>query len=76
MFSRAVNWPLENKWIGMRMEDPEVDFAGIARDLGAGGEGPVKDSAQLAPTLKRAVERAKDGELVVVDVWVDNRAEG
>jgi thiamine pyrophosphate-dependent acetolactate synthase large subunit-like protein len=68
--------PPENKWIGMRMENPEVDFAGVARDLGAGGEGPVKDVADLRPTLQRALQRARQGELVVVDVRVENRGEG
>lgn len=68
--------PVENKWIGMRMENPEVDFAGLARDLGAGGEGPIRDAAELGGALKRAVQRAKAGELVVVDVRVGNRDQG
>jgi acetolactate synthase-1/2/3 large subunit len=68
--------PVENKWIGMRMENPEVNFAGYARDLGAGGEGPIHDAAELPGALKRAVQRAKEGELVVVDVRVENRDQG
>jgi acetolactate synthase-1/2/3 large subunit len=68
--------PVENKWIGMRMENPEVDFAGLARDLGAGGEGPIHDVGELSATLKRAVQRVKEGELVVVDVRIENRKEG
>jgi thiamine pyrophosphate-dependent acetolactate synthase large subunit-like protein len=68
--------PVENKWIGMRMENPEVNFAGYARDLGAGGEGPIHDVAELPGALKRAVQRAKEGELVVVDVRVENRDQG
>jgi len=68
--------PVENKWIGMRMENPAVDFAGLARDLGAGGEGPISDVAELPGALQRAVQRAKEGELVVVDVRVENRDGG
>ena len=68
--------PQENKWIGMRMENPEVDFAGLARDLGAGGEGPIHNASELPGVLNRAVQRAKEGELVVVDVRVENRNEG
>ncbi len=74
--ARMRERPQENKWIGMRMENPEVDFAGLARDLGASGEGPIHDVADLPGTLKRAVQRAKEGELVVVDVRVENRGEG
>ena len=74
--ARIRERPPENKWIAMRMENPEIDFAGVARDLGVGGVGPVKDAADLPATLKQAVQRAKEGELVVVDVRVENRGEG
>src|SRR5262249_33182960 len=33
--------PVENKWIGQRMGDPEIDLAQMARAQGAQGFGPI-----------------------------------
>lgn len=65
--------PRENAWVGMRMEQPEVDFASLARSLGVSGVGPVKDASTLRDTLPSAVESVREGACVVVDVWVENR---
>lgn len=65
--------PRENAWVGMRMEQPEVDFASLARSLGVSGVGPVKDASTLRDTLSSAVESVREGACVVVDVWVENR---
>ncbi|MBM2811026.1 MAG: thiamine pyrophosphate-binding protein, partial [Chloroflexi bacterium] len=68
--------PPENKWIAMRMERPEIDLAGLARSFGATGFGPVKEAGDLTPTFAKAVDAAKSGEMVVVDVWTENRTRG
>lgn len=65
--------PLENAWIGQRMEGPTVDFAAITRTFGLAGEGPIREAADLGPALARAVEVVRDGRLAVVDVWTENR---
>ncbi len=40
--------PVENKWIGQRISDPDVDIAAIARAQGAEGIGPVATAGELA----------------------------
>jgi thiamine pyrophosphate-dependent acetolactate synthase large subunit-like protein len=68
--------PPENKWVAMRMEDPEVDFAAIARTFGLHGQGPIKDAAEIGPAVRRAVEVVKGGGFAVVDVWTEKRSHG
>ena len=45
--ARMRNRPVENKWIGQRLADPEIDLAAMARAQGALGFGPVHDAADL-----------------------------
>ncbi len=59
--------PYENAWIGMRMFDPPPDLSGMARCLGAHGEGPIEDPDALAPALARAAEHVRRGGVAVVD---------
>jgi acetolactate synthase-1/2/3 large subunit len=68
--------PPENKQVAMRMEDPEVDFAAVARTFGMHGEGPVKDAADIGPAVRRAAGVVKRGGFAVVDVWTENRSHG
>ena len=61
--------PVENKGIGIRIEDPAPDFAMIARGFGVHAEGPIEDPAALQPALRRALRVAKeDGRPALVDV--------
>ncbi len=69
--ARERGRPVENKWIGQQMKDPEIDLAMIARGLGATGFGPVIRLGDLAATLEKAVKAAADGQVVVVDVRVE-----
>jgi len=68
--ARMRDRPVDNKWIGMRMTDPEIDLAGIARAQGATGIGPVKSMDQLAAAFKEAVAAVDAGGVAVVDVRV------
>jgi thiamine pyrophosphate-dependent acetolactate synthase large subunit-like protein len=63
--------PVENKWIGQRMTDPDIDLAGLARAQGATAFGPVHDGAELAGILAEAVVAAVAGQTVVVEVRVE-----
>jgi len=49
------NRSVENKTIGIRLEDPIVDFATLAKSFGIDGIGPVKDLAELGGALSDAV---------------------
>jgi hypothetical protein len=66
--ARRRQRPMENAWIGMRMFDPAPDLAGMARCLGAYGEGPIEEPDALGPALQRAAEQVRQGHVAVVDV--------
>lgn len=72
--ARARGRPVENRWIGQRIDDPAPDLAALARSLGLEAEGPVVERSMLAGTLDRAVAAAYAGSAVVVDVHVGVQA--
>ena len=39
--------PVENKWIGQRIDEPDIDLAAMARAQGAVGIGPVKELSRV-----------------------------
>ena len=64
------NRPVENKWIGQRIDDPAPDLAMMARAQGQDGIGPIVDASDLPAALAEAVALVKRGRGVVVDVHV------
>jgi acetolactate synthase I/II/III large subunit len=64
---------IEKADIGTTIKDPNVDYATVARGMGAHGEGPIVDPNDLAPALKRAIAAVKRGQPAVVDVVTDPR---
>jgi thiamine pyrophosphate-dependent acetolactate synthase large subunit-like protein len=62
--------PVENKWIGQRIDEPDIDLAAMARAQGAEGIGPVKSLAELKGAIETAVQAVKQGKVCVVDVRV------
>jgi hypothetical protein len=62
--------PVENKWIGQRIADPDIDLAGIARAQGLEGIGPVHTAGELAHAVKGAIALARSGKPVVIDARV------
>ncbi len=69
--ARMRNRPVENKWIGQRMSEPEVDLAAMGRAQGAVGFGPITKPAELAPALEQAIAAVDAGGVAVVDVRVE-----
>jgi thiamine pyrophosphate-dependent acetolactate synthase large subunit-like protein len=69
--ARMRNRPVENRWVGQRISEPDVDIAAMARAQGAEGYGPVTDIADLAPTFKKAIAAVEAGQVAVVDVRVE-----
>jgi len=61
----------ENAWIGTRYEDPNVDFAVVARGFGASAKGPIEDPSELDGAMSWAVEEVQAGRVAVVDVRVE-----
>jgi thiamine pyrophosphate-dependent acetolactate synthase large subunit-like protein len=65
--------PIENKGIGIRIEDPAPDIAAIARALSVEGFGPVTEPDQLGRALDKAIEAVEGDKPAVVDVITQPR---
>jgi acetolactate synthase I/II/III large subunit len=73
---RIAAWrdrPVENKGVGVRIEDPEPDFASLARSLGAAGFGPVTDPDKVGDVLDEAIAVVRSGQPAVIDVHTQAR---
>ncbi len=73
---RMARWrqrPIENKGIGIRIEEPAPDLTAIARALHVDGFGPITEPDQLGPTLDKAIEIVESGKPAVVDVITQPR---
>jgi thiamine pyrophosphate-dependent acetolactate synthase large subunit-like protein len=62
--------PVENKWIGQRISDPDIDIAQIARAQGAHGFGPAHSASQLEAALNEAIAAVERGGVAVVDARI------
>jgi acetolactate synthase-1/2/3 large subunit len=60
--------PVENSWIGMRISDPPVDIADLARSYGCWATGPITEPDDLAKNLAEARNQVLDGAVAVVHV--------
>jgi thiamine pyrophosphate-dependent acetolactate synthase large subunit-like protein len=69
--ARERNRPIENKWIGQRIDGPSVNIAALARDYGVQAEGPVEKANELLSALDRGVEVVEAGRPYLVDVLID-----
>ena len=66
----ARNRPVENKWIGQRISDPDIDMAQMARAQGAQGFGPANNAGELEKALKEAIAVVEKGGVAVVDARI------
>jgi len=67
--AKARGRPVENKVVGIRIDDPAPDFARIAQGFGVWAEGPIDTAAAVGPALRRALRVVKDeGRPALVDV--------
>jgi acetolactate synthase-1/2/3 large subunit len=61
--------PVENKVVGIRIDNPAPDFARIAQGFGVYAEGPIEAPDAVGPALQRALRVVKDEGLpALVDV--------
>ncbi len=63
----------ERAHIGTKLWEPNIDYKKIAEGYGLYAEGPIADPKDLAPAFRRAVERVKKGEPVLIDVITQPR---
>ncbi len=64
---------ITNAGIGTTLENPNIEYAGLARSLGVHGEGPITDPKDLGPALARAIEVVQHGEPALIDVVTQPR---
>ena len=69
--ARIRSRPVENRWIGQRISEPDIDIASLARSQGAKGFGPITKTSDLVATFEKAIAAVEAGEVVVVDVRVE-----
>jgi thiamine pyrophosphate-dependent acetolactate synthase large subunit-like protein len=69
--ARIRNRPVENRWIGQRISEPDIDIAGVGRAQGAQGFGPITAASDLAATFAKAIAAVEAGGVAVVDVRVE-----
>jgi len=69
--ARVRNRPIENRWVGQRISEPDIDLAGMARAQGAQGFGPVTAIRELEATFEKAIAAVDAGHVAVVDVRVE-----
>jgi thiamine pyrophosphate-dependent acetolactate synthase large subunit-like protein len=66
----ARNRPVDNKWIGQRIADPDIDIGMVARGQGAKGFGPCRNAGELEKALKEAIAVVEGGGVAVVDARI------
>jgi thiamine pyrophosphate-dependent acetolactate synthase large subunit-like protein len=69
--ARMRHRPVENRWVGQRISEPDIDLAAMARAQGAEGFGPVTAIRDLEGTFAKAIEAVEAGHVTVVDVRVE-----
>jgi len=71
--ARQRGTPIERAHIGMDLEEPVVDFAGLAKSMGWYAEGPIEHGKDVGPALKRAIARVKAGQPALLDTITQKR---
>lgn len=59
--------------IGTKLWQPDINYAKMAETYGLYGQGPITDPKDLAPALRRGIERVKAGEPALIDVVTQPR---
>jgi len=62
--------PPDNRWIGQRIREPDIDLAAMARAQGAVAIGPVTQGPELTAAVARGVATVQTGGVCVIDVRV------
>jgi thiamine pyrophosphate-dependent acetolactate synthase large subunit-like protein len=68
--ARMRGRPIENRSIGLRMSEPPLDLATLARGQGAAGFGPAATVDELAAAIAAGIAEVRAGKVAVVDVAV------
>ncbi len=58
---------------GVFIREPNIDFAMLAKSMGAYAEGPISNPNDLRPALLRAVEQVEKGQVALLDTITQPR---
>jgi thiamine pyrophosphate-dependent acetolactate synthase large subunit-like protein len=68
MIGNKLDRGIDRSDIGTALNSPNIDYAMMAKSYGLYGEGPITDPKELAPAIRRGIERVKKGEPALLDV--------
>lgn len=68
--ARQRGRPVENKWIGQRLDDPAPDLIGLARSQGFEGGTPVRSVDEFIAELERGAAVVAAGGRYIVDALI------
>jgi thiamine pyrophosphate-dependent acetolactate synthase large subunit-like protein len=72
--ARVRGRPVENRVVGIRLDEPPTDFAKLAEAFHLHGEGPIEDPSEVGPAVKRALDVVeREGRLALVDTVTQPR---
>ncbi len=69
--ARMRHRPVENRWVGQRISEPDIDIAALGRAQGAQAFGPVSSLKDLARVFGEAIATVEAGAVAVVDVRIE-----
>jgi thiamine pyrophosphate-dependent acetolactate synthase large subunit-like protein len=69
--ARMRGRPVENRWVGQKISEPDIDLAAMARAQGATAFGPVTAIADMPGVFEKAIAAVETGAVAVVDVRVE-----
>ncbi|HEX3485516.1 MAG TPA: thiamine pyrophosphate-dependent enzyme [Micropepsaceae bacterium] len=59
---------IERAHIGTTMDNPNIDFATLAKSMGVYSQGPISNPADVGAAIQRAIAVVKKGEPALIDV--------
>ncbi len=62
--------PVENRWIGMRISEPDINFTDLATSLGFETEGSVTRMGDLLPAIEAGLQAVEAGKCYFIDINV------
>ena len=65
--------PVNRAHIGMDLDNPAPDFAGLARAMGWYAEGPIDRPGDIAAALTRAIAKVNAGQPALIDTITQKR---
>ncbi|MBK17598.1 MAG: acetolactate synthase [Rhodospirillaceae bacterium] len=63
--------PVENRWIGMRISEPDIELEELACSLGFEAQGPITTAGELMEAMENGLKAVEAGGQHLINVHVD-----